>query len=683
MKEPEDAGKYQVNNKIVQGQVIGDNPIVHQHFYTTKDKATSSTKPEHVRNVSATSSLSSKQRQNRERLLKRVRAIWIEGLLEQSLHRAAWIDLHLQEQPDALENPWRLEVQELDQAPRPLPIGTSIVEVYDKADGELLILGEPGAGKTTLLLHLAQALLDRAESDEYLPIPVVFNLSSWAKLRRPFAQWLVEELKSKKYRIPQKVAQQWVEMNQILPLLDGLDEVAEEARIACIQAITAYCSQHPSQTKTSLVVCCRSEEYQALPLHLLLDQAVSILPLTDAQIETYLSGTRGQLEELRQMLHDDTDLYEMGRRPLFLNIFALAYQRIDRADLSPELTPERKQRAVFDSYVQSMLLRRRKQQRGTREQFLRWLHFLAKHMYERQETFVNPEPDWLSGPSQRLYWRYVRLFIGLAVGLLAGLFSSLLFGLLEGLLFGLVAGVVEGLFFGLLAGLTIKRSEKIPFYGPRRGRPPVEATKWSWKRDGLCGVFWGVNFEKLFELLTRLTARQTPGSHFGLVAGLFAGLVTMVLFGLPPTLVLGLNFWLESEPNLIFLGGLFGLGLWIFLGLPISLFFGLLAWLTNKLVVVLLALLFVCLYMRLFSTIIDDIELNSLTQYYILRFWLWRSNSLPWDLNKFLDEATERLLVRKEGNSYTFWHRLLLDYFAKLDEPATTENTSSVDNATS
>src|SRR6266567_4552307 len=43
--------------------------------------------------------LSSVDQQNRTRLLKQIRATWIEGLLEQSLHRAAWIDQHLQE-PD-------------------------------------------------------------------------------------------------------------------------------------------------------------------------------------------------------------------------------------------------------------------------------------------------------------------------------------------------------------------------------------------------------------------------------------------------------------------------------------------------------------------------------------------------------------------------------------------------------
>jgi hypothetical protein len=51
MKEQQDAGKYQVDNKTVQGQVIGDNPIVHQHFYATQNKVPSSTKPQRVWNI--------------------------------------------------------------------------------------------------------------------------------------------------------------------------------------------------------------------------------------------------------------------------------------------------------------------------------------------------------------------------------------------------------------------------------------------------------------------------------------------------------------------------------------------------------------------------------------------------------------------------------------------------------
>src|SRR5947209_131268 len=146
------------------------------------------------------------EQQNRTRLMKRMRATWIEGVLEHSLHQAALIALDLQEQPDALANPWQLEVQETNLPPRPLPAGTPLVQVYDKAEGELLILGEPGAGKTTLLLELARTLLDRVQADEHHLIPVVFHLSSWAEKRSLLSEWLIEELWTK-YQIPRKIGQ--------------------------------------------------------------------------------------------------------------------------------------------------------------------------------------------------------------------------------------------------------------------------------------------------------------------------------------------------------------------------------------------------------------------------------------------------------------------------------------------
>jgi uncharacterized membrane protein YphA (DoxX/SURF4 family) len=57
-----------------------------------------------------------------------------------------------------------------------------------------------------------------------------------------------------------------------------------------------------------------------------------------------------------------------------------------------------------------------------------------------------------------------------------------------------------------------------------------------------------------------------------------------------------------------------------------------------------------------------------LLQPFILRFWLWRVSCLPWNMIAFLDEAASRLLLRKVGKRYIFIHRLLLDYFASLEE---------------
>ena len=153
--------------------------------------------------------------QNRQRLLAKVQAFWIKGVLEQSLYGAAVIELGLHEQPDAVTNPWRLFVEQPDQSGHLLPLGTPIKQVYDNVAGELLILGEPGSGKTTLLLQLARDLVAHAEKEETDPVPVVFNLSSWAVKQPPLKDWLVEEL-NQRYDVPKKTAQGWVDAEPVV-----------------------------------------------------------------------------------------------------------------------------------------------------------------------------------------------------------------------------------------------------------------------------------------------------------------------------------------------------------------------------------------------------------------------------------------------------------------------------------
>ena len=60
--------------------------------------------------------------------------------------------------------------------------------------------------------------------------------------------------------------------------------------------------------------------------------------------------------------------------------------------------------------------------------------------------------------------------------------------------------------------------------------------------------------------------------------------------------------------------------------------------------------------------------LATFVKHFILRFFLSLRDNLPWKLVSFLDEAAERLLLRKVGGSYIFVHRLLLEYFAELEE---------------
>ena len=83
---------------------------------------------------------------NQRAMLELVKNFWIKGVLEQSLHGAAMIELGMEEQADTVERPWDMVLQTPDQPNRPLPHGTKIVDVFDEMNGALLILGEPGSG---------------------------------------------------------------------------------------------------------------------------------------------------------------------------------------------------------------------------------------------------------------------------------------------------------------------------------------------------------------------------------------------------------------------------------------------------------------------------------------------------------------------------------------------------------
>src|SRR5260221_2632661 len=141
-----------------------------------------------------------------------------------------------------------------------LPKGARLLSVFDRLNGKLLILGEPGSGKTTCMLDLARDLLNRAEADPEHPIPVMFNLSSWSEQQKPLAEWLVDELGGK-YQVPQKIAQDWMDRDALLLLLDGFDEVARERRGACAAAINSFRQTHGF---VDMVVCSPTAAYQPM-----------------------------------------------------------------------------------------------------------------------------------------------------------------------------------------------------------------------------------------------------------------------------------------------------------------------------------------------------------------------------------------------------------------------------------
>jgi eukaryotic-like serine/threonine-protein kinase len=357
-------------------------------------------------NEHSASPLNSQDRRNRQHFLTYLRARY-RDVQEQSLQGTTLITLGLRSQPEAIAQSAQLVFRHLNQPDQILPPGTSIEQVYQRAGGELLLLGEAGAGKSTLLLHLAEDLLSLAERDEREQIPVILNLSSWGEKRLPLREWLVEEVYVS-YQVPHKLGKRWVNSGQFLFLLDGLDEVAASVRGACINAINAYRRDY----LVSLVVCSRSKEYLEQQRRLLLQSAVVIQPLTENQIEEYVAASP-ELTMVRTTLQQNPVLRELATLPLLLNVLILAYRNIAAQELPKTGSSEEQQRQIFGNYIARMLQAERVH-RFPQQYMLSWLTWLAQQMRSHNLAAFYIEQlqsSWLSSPKVQLIdtWIAVRL----------------------------------------------------------------------------------------------------------------------------------------------------------------------------------------------------------------------------------------------------------------------------------
>jgi hypothetical protein len=363
---------------------------------------------------------------NRNIMLNQVRAFWIEGVLERSLHEVAHIGLNVEGQMEAVDRPpWDLVLDSPDQPNQSLPPGTKLIDIFEKMGRAILILGGPGSGKTTTLLEFARDTLEKAKQDPREPFPVVFNLSSWGNKKQPIVDWLVEELNSK-YSIPRKIGSKWIEDQELLLLLDGLDEVQADDRTACVEAINHFRQEYGLTTGT--VICSRAEEYGALTTRLKMGGAVLLQPLTLEQVHEYFELAGPKLSALNSSIQTDETLRELARTPLMLSVMSIAYRGVSTEDLEIQEsdTEESRRTHLFNTYIDRMFSRiaRTQSESYTREQTLDWLSWLAGKMNQHNLSIFLIEqlqPSWLSRHMQR--WAYA-LGIGLISGLLMGLIQT-------------------------------------------------------------------------------------------------------------------------------------------------------------------------------------------------------------------------------------------------------------------
>lgn len=381
------------------------------------------------------STLQSKRDASQTELLKYVKKE-VQERQAQSLHSSVRLNLKMEQQNHWVLPPWSAAIVQQSQSVVLLDAGSRIIDVFDhsKIERKLLVLGEPGAGKTTTMLELAEALLERAMADKAEPIPVLLDLSSWARPDQSIFEWLVSRLKEK-YGIDQDLAQRWLEKKQLLPLLDGLDEVAPQHQRNCADAINTWLTGDLTQRPCGLLICCRREEFEQIVQNKLsLYGAIYLRALTIEQIENYL--TQIGLQDVWKTAQSDESLQKLLTTPLFLSIFGLVQQqgKFSLPDWQSFTTSDLKIQYLLDTYWEAAITRELILDPNARQQGIlsktyatkplpqpmevkRTLIFVAKALEQESQTELLIEriqPSWLIKEEQRTVYRISFMLVLLA-----------------------------------------------------------------------------------------------------------------------------------------------------------------------------------------------------------------------------------------------------------------------------
>ena len=655
----------------------------------------------------------SPEERNRQAMLDNVRSFWVEGVLENSLHHAAMIDLGLKAESGAVDNPWDtlLRTPSGDES----IMEGNILDVFERMNGKLLILGDPGSGKTTTLLTLARELLNRAELDEAHPIPVVFNLSSWSENQPPLTDWLVEELNSK-YQVPRKVGQKWVADEELLLLLDGLDEVAEDVRDACVKAINDYREEHGF---VDVVVCSRIKDYEALAGQLRLKGAIVIQPLDDEQIVEYLDALGSDVAVVRELITRDAQLRELAHSPLMLSIMVLAYRSKTASDIPNFDDVESQRQHLFEVYVERMFERRIGENPYTKEETHHYLSWLATKMQQQALSLFQIEGLQPYMLDEQEYPRYIFLkrlsnigpmFLFFAVGsallgipfglpiipfaigngfigalnswifsspqqywkrpishVIQGIIGSIFWGSLSLIstnfaLHGMVTGGILGLFIGVASYVQSFSFENQPT-SKLEHIEFVELLQFSMTQlNYLTGIVaFLVGFLSVFT--GGLLTLNTSFSNNLVLASLLVGILFGAFFAYQTGLV-NAPIPQKAKPNEAVFTSLTNANRVAIASAFLTLSSIGFAQITSWSNAISLSLGIFIIFLFPTWAIFGGWEVTS---HVIIRKLLEQNNTIPRKMARFLDHAASLVLLRKVGGGYIFIHRYLLEYFADLD----------------
>jgi len=326
--------------------------------------------------------------------------------------------------------------------------GETTVEQFRKLPArQLLILGDPGTGKTVLAMLFTTHMIDQLGRE---PVPVFIPIHDWKPDAEHPQTYISRRLIEDHPRLAEldgggvPLGYAMVDRGEILPVLDGLDEVSAKLIPAAVAALDAMVA-----AGRPLVVTCRSLHFERAvagsSAYLSRAAVVEIEPVSPEAAFAYL----GQQERDRwrwmpifnQMRTDaQAPLSRVLRTPLMLSLARRAYEPpgTDPAELLGVGRRSQLRRRLIQRYLDAVYSRTLPPESDVPgrapvpydpQNAHRWLSTVAYIGYRqgtRDLLWRRLRLSTTAHPSERLRLRAVSTFVAFAalVGLLVGVLAA-------------------------------------------------------------------------------------------------------------------------------------------------------------------------------------------------------------------------------------------------------------------
>ena len=238
-------------------------------------------------------------------------------------------------------------------------------KVLTQSKNKAVLLGAPGSGKTTLASYFALMLCEQVGNDptqiglEADWLPVVIRIRDW--VLKPelsvlkYLRWYAEESLSRK-ALPTGFFEHWLERGRALILLDGLDEVVDEAqRRRVAEQIETFLGQYED---CPAVITSRPAGYRWDFFNLEAFPHYTLEPFDTQQVDTFIdhwydsreldkAAARRRKDDLRSAFKGNDRIRQLATNPLLLTIIALIHRY--QAELP------RRRFKLYESAVETLL----------------------------------------------------------------------------------------------------------------------------------------------------------------------------------------------------------------------------------------------------------------------------------------------------------------------------------------